>query len=47
MTVKELMERLAQFDENMEVKIIDGDWAEKIEDVDEYDGVVIIQNIGI
>ena len=32
MTVKELMERLAQFDENMEVKIIDGDWAEKIED---------------
>lgn len=46
MTVKELRERLAQFDENMEVKIIDGDWAEDIEDVDDYDGIVIIQNIG-
>ena len=46
MTVKELRDILAQFDDNMEVKIIDGDWAEDIEDVDDYDGVVLIQNIG-
>ena len=46
MTVKELMNTLAQFDENMEVKIVDNNWVEEIEDVDDYDGIVIIQNIG-
>lgn len=45
MTVKELINVLAQFDENMEVQIVDGNWCEPIDDVDEYDGVVLIQNI--
>jgi len=42
MTVKELREMLAQFDENMEVKIVDDNWNEPIYDVDEYDGVILI-----
>jgi hypothetical protein len=46
MTVKELMSALAQFDENMEVQIVDNHWCEAIEDVDEYDGVVLVQNLG-
>ena len=46
MTVKELRERLAQFDDNMEVQIVDNNWYESIDDVDDYDGVVLIQNIG-
>lgn len=46
MTVKELREALAQFDENMEVQIVDNHWCESIDDVDDYDGVVLIQNIG-
>lgn len=45
MTVKELRDMLAQFDDNMEVQIVDGNWCEPIDDVDEYDGVVLIQNI--
>ena len=43
MTVKELKEILAQFDENMEVKIVDNHWDEPIDDVDEYDGEIIIR----
>lgn len=43
MTVKELMEVLKNFDENMEVKIVDNNWDEPIEDVDDFDGVVIIR----
>ncbi len=43
MTVKELMEILKNFDENMEVQVIDDNWNEPIGDVDEYDGVVIIR----
>ena len=46
MTVKELRNILAQFDDNMEVQIVDGNWCEPIDDVDEYNGVVLIQNIG-
>ena len=42
MTVKELREALAQFDENMEVKIVDDNWNESIQDVDEYNNEVII-----
>lgn len=42
MTVKELREMLAQFDENMVVQIIDDHWNEDIYDVDEYDGIVVI-----
>ncbi len=43
MTVKELREVLKEFDENMEVQIVDNHWNEPIDDVDEYDGVVIIR----
>lgn len=43
MTVRELREILAQFDENMEIKVNDNHWDEPIGDVDEYDGVVIIR----
>ena len=43
MTVKELMEALKNFDEDMEVKIVDNNWDEPIEDVDDFDGVVIIR----
>lgn len=43
MTVRELREVLAQFDEDMEVKVNDNYWDEPIGDVDEYDGVVIIR----
>ena len=46
MTVKELRDILAQFDDNMEVQIVDNNWCEPIDDIDEYDGVVLIQNIG-
>ena len=46
MTVKELRERLAQFDDNMEVQIVDNNWCESIDDVDDYDEVVLIQHIG-
>lgn len=42
MTVKELREILTQFDDEMEVQVIDDHWNEAIADVDEYDGVVII-----
>ena len=46
MTVKELREALAQFDENMEVQIVDNHWCEPSDDVDDYDGIVLIQSIG-
>ena len=42
MTVRELREILAQFDDNMTVQIIDDNWNENIVDVDEYNGVVVI-----
>lgn len=42
MTVKELIEILTQFDENMEVKIVDDNWNESIQDVDEYNEIVLI-----
>lgn len=42
MTVKELIEMLTRFDENMEVKIVDNNWNESIQDVDEYHNEVII-----
>lgn len=45
MTVKELRDILAQFDDNMEVQIVDGNWCEPIDDVDDYDGIVLIQNV--
>ena len=45
MTVKELREILAQFDDEMEVQIVDNHWNEPIDDVDEYDGIVLIQNL--
>ena len=45
MTIKELMEELKKFDENMEVQIVDGDWNEPINDIDEYRGIVLIRNI--
>ena len=46
MTVKELRDILTQFDDNMEVQIVDNYWCEPIDDVDDYDGVVLIRNIG-
>ena len=46
MTVKELRDILAQFDDNMEVQIVDNHWCESIDDVDDYNGVVLIQSIG-
>lgn len=45
MTVKELMERLAQFDENTEVKIVDGDWEEELNYVEDHEGTIILQSI--
>lgn len=42
MTVKGLIEILTQFDENMEVKIVDDNWNESIQDVDEYNEIVLI-----
>lgn len=45
MTVKELRDILTQFDDNMEVQIVDDDWNEPIDDVDEYNGIILIQNI--
>ena len=42
MTVRELREILTQFDDNMTVQIIDDNWNENIVDVDEYNGVVVI-----
>lgn len=33
---------LTQFDENMEVKIVDDNWNESIQDVDEYNEIVLI-----
>ncbi len=44
MTVRELREILAQFDENLEVQIIDDNWNEAIDEVDEYNGIVIIRS---
>ena len=43
MTVKELINILKDFDEDMEVLVTDNHWDEPIGDVDEYDGVVIIR----
>lgn len=45
MTVRELREILAQFDENMEVQIKDGDWEVPIQNVDIYNGFVLIENL--
>ena len=45
MTVRELREILAQFDENMEVQIKDGDWEVPIQYVDIYNGFVLIENL--
>lgn len=42
MTVKELMEVLKTFDEELEVQIVDDNWNEPINDVDEYNGVIVI-----
>ena len=45
MTVKELIEELKKFDENMQVKITDDNWDEDILDVDEFgNGYVLIQD---
>lgn len=45
MTVKELIEELKRFDENMQVKITDDNWDEDILDVDEFgNGYVLIQD---
>jgi len=44
MTVKELMERLVQFDENAVIKIYDEDYYETPNYVEEHDtGEIIIQ----
>ena len=42
MTVKELIEVLNTFDEELEVLITDNNWNESINDVGEYGDVVII-----
>ena len=48
MTVKELMKKLAQFDENAEVKVMVDIWAENVNYVeDEEDGSIIIDHIEI
>ena len=43
MTIRELREMLEQFDDDMRVQIVDNHWNEDIDDVDEYDGIVIIR----
>lgn len=43
MTIKELKEILSQFEDDMEVMVKDNHWDEPIDDVGEYDGIVIIR----
>ena len=42
MTVRELIEVLNTFDEELEVQVIDNNWNEPINDIDEYNGVIVI-----
>ena len=45
MTVAELKGLLNLYEDETEVRIIDGDWDVSIDDVDLYHGVVIIRNL--
>ncbi len=45
MTVKEMIKKLEQYNEDMEIKVTDNDWDEDANDVDSYDGYVVIRNI--
>jgi hypothetical protein len=45
MTVKEMIKELEQYDEDMEVKVPVDVWDEDANDVDSYDGYVVIRNI--
>lgn len=45
MTVKELIKELEQYDEDMEVKVTDDNWDEDLNDVDSYDGYVVVRSI--
>ena len=46
MTIKELINALEEFDDNMIVNIIDDGWREDINNIEEHDGVVLLRNIG-
>ena len=45
MTVKELIKELEQYDEDMEVKVTDGNWDEDLNDVDSYHEYVLVRNV--
>ena len=45
MTVKELIKELEQYDGDMEVKVTDDNWDEDLNDVDSYDGYVVVRSI--
>lgn len=45
MTVKELIKELEQYDEDMKVKVTDDNWDEDLNDVDFYDGYVVVRSI--
>lgn len=45
MTVKELIKELEQYDEDMKVKVTDDNWDEDLNDVDSYDGYVVVRSI--
>ena len=44
MTIRELRDELAQFDENMEIRIMNGMWAVPINNIDTEDGIVLLEN---
>jgi len=45
MTVAELKGLLSLYEDDTEVRIIDGDWDVRIDDVDLRNGIVIIQSV--
>lgn len=45
MTVKELIKELEQYDGDMEVKVTDDNQDEDLNDVDSYDGYVVVRSI--
>lgn len=46
MTIRELINALEEFDDNMIVNIVDDGWREHINNIEEQDGVVLLRNIG-
>ena len=45
MTIRELINVLSEFDDNMVVNIVDDGWREDINNIEEHDGIVLLRNI--